>query len=538
MTQLTSTHVAGVFEARVFEDPSTVWDEIANDDGVSPVRINERSSQQIAAVFQAVQVIAGDVGQLPAIAYERVDEGKRRAVSHPAYRLLRRAPNPEMGPFQFKYLMQSRCCLWGNAYAYIQRQSGLPVALWPIEPGSIHPVRVDGQLVYSVIGEDGRHEMLDASEVFHLRGPGTDDLAGSSVVTLARESMSAGMQADRYANRFLLNNATPPISLEFPEAVDKDTAQNILKRWSSRHAGPHNAGKPGFLDRGGKVNTYAMNHQDAQFLETRRFTKSEIASWFNLPPHKVGDLENATFSNIEQQSIDYVVFSLMPWLVRWQDECNRKLMQPEEIENDRYFVEFLTAALVRGDLQARMEAYNLGINSGIFTFNEVRAMENLNPVEGGDRRLVPLNMSLVDETGEVIQASGPGADDAQRAIEPLVHRELEKLCERLGSAAQKAAKKPKEFLRWLDEGLENDHRKVVSSSIELMERSTGQESGLVDQLFERFRVILHNAWDGEPRGFSSRVAKATALFTIIAPQKGTNYLVRGEKWNDDTPDSQ
>jgi HK97 family phage portal protein len=173
------------------------------------------------------------------------------------------------------------------------------------------------------------------------------------------------------------------VVLEFPESVDESTAKNILKHWQRRHGGAQNASRPALLDRGGKVSPFSISNKDAEFTASRQFTKGEIAGWFHLPPHKVGDLSHATFSNIEQQSIDYVIYSLMPWLVRWHEECNAKLFRPSEIEADSHYAEFNVRALLRGAFADQMAGFQIGLGCGVYNHDEVRDMLNMNRLPDG-----------------------------------------------------------------------------------------------------------------------------------------------------------
>lgn len=466
--ELIHTHVVGCFETRAtpLDNPQAnvaevVWDD--DGDRETGVVVNAATAKTLAAFWQALNAISGDVAQLPLKVYQRTGAGKDEAIGHPTYRLLHRRPCPELGPFQFKQLMTMRCLSWGNAYAFIERLGGSVAAMWPMESERVTPFRRDGVLYYTYQTEKGEQQVLDASEVFHLRGPGDDGLAGASVVKLARDSLAVGMQAQKYGARYFANDAKPGIVLEFPEPMKKEAAENILKNWAKRHGGTKNAGKPAFLDSGGKVSSFGVSNDDAQFLQTREFSRSEIASWLNVPPHRVGDMTHATFSNIEQQSIDYVTYSLMPWLVRWQDECNAKLFATNEV--DSYYAEFVVDALLRGDAVSQMTALTQGLAWGVYNHDEVRSMKNLNPIPAGNgqKHFVPLNMAPIDNLPDPTQAQKPApASDApgggaagQKARTAGMLRtcaEIARVYRKVGSDAKRCAKSPSMLEKWRAEG--------------------------------------------------------------------------------------
>ena len=515
-----STYIVGAgLESRLVENPETIWDDIDSElgGGESSRYLSPERSLQHGPVWQSMNVIAEDVAQLPVMLHRRVPGGgKERVVSHPGARVLSSRANSELGPFQFKYTMLARALLWGNAYAWIERRAGRIAGLRPIEPGAIYPVRRNGELRYVSRTVDANElpEVLRPDEVFHLRGQGVCDLEGSSVIALARELINGAMDAEKYGSRFFRNNARPDVVLEFPHAVDGPSAKNILKRWSSRHAGPHNAGRPGFLDNGGTLRTYTMSNEDSQWLESRLFGKAEIAGWFKLPPHKIGHLERATFSNIEHQSIDYVQSALIPWLVRFQDEANYKLLSEDEQQAGELFFEFKVNALLRGDSGSRAEFYTSGVNGGWMTRNEVRSLENLNPIDGLDEPLQPLNMTTPGESNEGEEGDGEEASRLRRHL-------LGSLCRMLANAAQAAASKPAKFVAWADTDAREAHGRRVEAELRVL--GMDEPAGVADSLFSDLRERLLVAADGDRAGFVSRVRSAADSFIEHAPN-----LVFGE----------
>ena len=373
----------------------------------SGVTINAQTSLTISTVWQAVNVIAGDVAQLPLETYKREEDGNReRDTDHAAYPILKRRPNRYMTALQFKQTIQSHALLWGNGYAQIQRNSmGEPIALWPLLPSMTSPrINGSGNLVYDTqIGQEGsrKKKTYRSSNVLHIRGLGFDGIMGHSIVSLARESFGMAKAAENHGGNYFKNFATPQGILSLPnnKAPSPEAITQYKNDWKEMQGG-ENAHDIGVLWGGAEFQPLSMSNKDSQFLESRQFQRTEIASWFNLPPHKVNDLSRATFSNIEEQSRSYLNTSLMRWLITWQEECDVKLLTSQETDSGSHHTEFNVNALLRGDSTSRFNAYATGINNGWLNRNEVRRMENLNRVEGLDEYLVPMNMGKSESDEE------------------------------------------------------------------------------------------------------------------------------------------
>ena len=515
MNNMHQTAYLGVCtDSRGIENPS---DPLEPDDWWNPTpgheRITPETAVNLASVWQAVNVLSGDVAQLPAKVYRRNERGREADRAHPAWRLVHRRPAPHLGPFQFKQLMMMRVLLHGNAYAYIRKQQGIPVALQPLEPSEIVPELINGQHKYVWTGTDGNRQVLDRSDIFHLRGPGGDLLAGQSVISIASDSLWVGKAAQKFGGHFFENDATPRIVLHFPEAMSAEAIKNTLKHFESRHSGPAKAGRPAVMDKGGKIQQFSMSNEDAQFLQTREYSRGEVASWFNLPPHKVGDLTRATFSNIEQQSIDYVVYGLMPWLIRWQEECNEKLFSEEEIEADSHYCEFSVTALLRGDSKSRAEFYQSAIAAGWMTPNEARVLENLNEIEGLSEPMRPLNMapaggSVDDDGGD----SGDGANDIVRSLyKSLLDIAVERGHRRVVSTACRSAGKPGTLQAFIDGDLARQRdvvREAVRAEVEKSEGlgiSVTPADEIADAVVGSIRSALLVELEGPAKGLRDRV---------------------------------
>jgi HK97 family phage portal protein len=369
------------------------------------VPINSETALNLSAVWAAVTVISGTVASLPLILYKRLQNGGReRFLSHPLYKILHDAPNPEMTSMVFRELLQSHVLLWGNAYAEIQRDaSDRPAALWPITPDRVTPERNQrDEVVYRVTGVRGADVIVPARDILHIPGLGWDGLRGYSVISKARESLGLSKAAENFGAQFFGNGAVAGGVAMHPGQLSKTASENIERSIREQIGGAKRFSTL-VLEEGMRWEKATIPPDDAQFLETRKFQITEIARWFNLPPHKLRDLERATYSNIEHQGIDFVI-DLRLWLVRIEQECNRKLIRP--LESGLQYVEHLVDGLLRGDTTTRFNAYAVARNWGWMSADDVRERENLNPLPNGAGQvyLVPANMIPADRVDDVIDA--------------------------------------------------------------------------------------------------------------------------------------
>lgn len=375
------------------------------------VSVTEEGSLSSTAVYAAVRVLSESVASLPLILYERrADGGKTRGVGHPLYGLLHDAPNNRLTAFELRELMQSHLLLWGNAYAEIEyNRAGQVVALWPLRPDQLIEVArtPDGRLAYHWQMPDKSDAWLPPDSVWHLRGLGSDGVMGYSPIQLMRQAIGLAMATERYGAAFFGNGARPGGVLQHPGVLSEDAYNRLITSWEATHQGLNQAQRIAILEEGLTYEAVGIPPEDAQFLETRRFQVEEIARAFRVPLHMLGDLSRATFSNIEHQSIDFVVHSLRPWLVRWEQSIATNLLL--ERERSRYFAEFLVDGLLRGDIMSRYQAYAVGRINGWLSANEVRRFENLDPLpaETGDIYLTPLNMAPAD----LVNAGATGQRD-------------------------------------------------------------------------------------------------------------------------------
>lgn len=386
--------------------------------------VNEHSAMQMTAVYSCVRILAEAVAGLPLHLYRYKEDGsKEKALTHPLYLLLHDEPNPEMSSFVFRETLMTHLLLWGNAYAQIIRNGrGEVIALYPLMPDRMAVDReVNGQLYYeyTTSADDaptvkGSIVRLKPSEVLHIPGLGFDGLVGYSPIAMAKNAIGLAIATEEYGSKFFANGAQPSGVLEHPGTI-KDP-QRVRDSWMSQFGGSANSNKIAVLEEGLKYTPISISPEQAQFLETRKFQINEIARIFRVPPHMVGDLEKSSFSNIEQQSLEFVKYTLEPWLVRWEQSIQRTLFSAEEKKT--YFVRFNVEGLLRGDYASRMNGYAVGRQNGWMSANDIRELENLDRIpaeEGGDLYLINRNMTKLKDAG-IFAASTAGKEDSDEEI--------------------------------------------------------------------------------------------------------------------------
>lgn len=362
------------------------------------VRVDYDTAMMYAPFFAGVRVIAEDLGLLPLFLYERLKRGKDRATGHPLYPLLHDAPNPMMGAMSFKEALQGHAITWGRGVAYVvtHERTGVIEELWPLRPDRLRikvrqmgKGRVERWVQYRD-DVNGIYANLAPGEYLCINGLGDNGVTGYSVVELAANSIGLGLATEHYGAKTFSNGAAPAGALSHPENLSPEARKRMADDWENIHRGIDRAHRVAILEEGVTWQQVGLPNDANQFLETRKLQVTDMARWLRLPPHKIGDLDRATFSNIEEQQIDYVSSALTAWLTRWEQAILTQLLLPEE--RARYFPEHLVDALLRGNTVARYQAYAVGRQWGWLSANDVRERENMNPVDGGDAYLVPLNM--------------------------------------------------------------------------------------------------------------------------------------------------
>ena len=371
-------------------------------------RVTERSAMQMTAVYSCVRILAEAVAGLPLHFYKYKDDGsKEKALDNSLYHLLHDEPNPEMSSFVFRETLMTHLLLWGNAYAQIIRNGkGEIIALYPLMANKMQVDRDEnGQLYYIYTRSsdeaktmEGITVYLSPRDVLHIPGLGFDGLVGYSPIAMAKNAIGLAMATEEYGAKFFANGAAPSGVLEHPGTI-KDPAR-LRENWNATFGGSANSGKVAVLEEGMKYTPISISPEQAQFLETRKFQINEIARIFRVPPHMLADLEKSSFSNIEQQSLEFVKYTLDPWVIRWEQSLYRSLLTPEE--KKKHFFKFNLEGLLRGDYASRMSGYATARQNGWMSANDIRELENLDRIPselGGDLYLINGNMLPLGDAG-------------------------------------------------------------------------------------------------------------------------------------------
>ena len=361
--------------------------------------INSRSAMQLVTVFACVRVLAESVGMLPCKLMSDEGDMRRPAIRHPLHSVLAIAPNGYMTAQEFWELLIACLCLRGNFYAYKVHALGKVTELLPLDPGSVQPkLNDDWTVTYQVTFPDGTTDYLGQDKIWHVRTMTMDGLTGLNPVAYARQAIALGLATEEHGARLFKNGAVTSGVLRTEQRLEDKAFERLQKQFNEDHAGLTNAHKPMILEMGLDWKPIALNQEDSQFLETRKYQRDEICAIFRVPPHMIANLDKATFSNIEHQSMSFVSYSLVPYITRIENRIRTGLLGPDDRLN--HYAKFNAGALLRGDQQTRYDSYGKGINWGILSPNECRDMEDLNPRDGGDIYLTPTNMTTRPEAAD------------------------------------------------------------------------------------------------------------------------------------------
>lgn len=389
--------------------------------------VNERTAMQTTAVYACVRILSETIASLPLHIFKTTEKGKEKATEHHIYKLLAEEPNSEMTSFVFRETLMGHLLLWGNAYAQIIRDGrGRVIALYPLLPNKVTVDRtIKGEIYYIYARSEGDSPTsngysqiyLRNDEVLHIPGLGFDGLVGYSPIAMAKNAVGMAIATEEYGAKFFANGANPGGVLEHPGIV-KDPAR-IRESWNSVYQGSTNAHRVAVLEEGMKFQSIGIPPDQAQFLQTRKFQLNEIARLFRIPPHMIGDLDKSSFSNIEQQSLEFVKYTLDPWVIRWEQALKKALFT--DTEKKDYFVKFNVDGLLRGDYQSRMNGYSVARQNGWMSSNDIRELEDFNkiPVElGGDLYLINGNMTKLQDAGIFANKNkGMEENDEQKVLE-------------------------------------------------------------------------------------------------------------------------
>lgn len=371
------------------------------------IHVDEFKALNYSAVFACIRIISETIGTLPWHVYRRNGASREQANDNPVDWLLSMQPNSEMTASVFRETLQAHVLGWGNGYAEIERaRNGTPIALWPLAPNECEPKRDSRyNIYYEARDRNGNLVELPSIDVFHLRGLSFDGLVGYSPIRLMRESISMGLALERFGSTFFGNGTRLSGTLDHPGKLTEEAAKRLNESFQSTYSGAGNAHKVAILEEGMKFSKMSVAPDEAQFLESRQFQITEIARWFRVPPHKLAQLDKAHFNNIEHQSREFVDDTVVPWVKRWEEEARIKLFNAKDRTN--HYTHFNLAALLRGDTKSRYEAYDVMMRNGVFSINDVLALEDMNPVENGNIRLVQRNMWTLNEA---MRGKNPNSD--------------------------------------------------------------------------------------------------------------------------------
>ena len=435
-------------------------------------RVDPDTALSYTSVYACVSVISETLASLPWFVYERLSEGKQRATEHPLYTLLHDQPNPYMTSYQFRLLLQSHVLLWGNGYAEIEwdRARGVVKALWPLDPSRTKRVVKDGKSLYEVQLPNHGTATLKEGQVFHVYGLG-DGFSGYSRIRLHREAIALGLATEEFGSRFFANGARPSGVLETDGALSPEAKKNLKDSWNAANGGLTKQQRVAVLEAGVTYKQIGVPPDDAQFLATRKYQKEEVASIFRVPLHLIQSLDHATNNNIEHQGLDFVINTMRPYLVMWEQEGQRVMfVQP-------FFNEFMVDGLLRGDIQSRYAAYAVGRNWGWLSADDIRERENMNPLPDGKGAvyLQPLNMveagtdlspketnlRSLDTRNQTVRSETPNyamlRHRTAQSMIPAFVGSYERIVKREKSNVLRAAKKhmsertEDSFLLWLEE---------------------------------------------------------------------------------------
>jgi HK97 family phage portal protein len=404
------------------------------------ISVTEETAKNYSACWAATRILAGTGGSLPLNLYRpRFGGGKAIAANHAVHALLHDAPNPQMGSMQFRCLGLDRQINSGNFFAEIERDAiDRPQRLWPIHPSRIPrgaERTKEGDLLYEITNDDGSKSPIAAADMLHVPSILTKDgINGIGVVAAARESIGFGIGTERHGAAYFGNGTRPSAVLRHPrKIVDKEQRDELRRQWNEMHQGPYNAGKTALLQEGMEVTLLPISAEDAQFLQTRQHNVEEMARWYGVPPHLIGHLLRSTFNNIEVQSIEFVVYSLLPWLKLWEEESKRKLLSDEERAQGLY-VKHVADALLRGDSKARAEFYKAMRELGVFSANDIAELEDRNPIgPEGDTRFVPANWINLEKAAESGETSGETSVESPEPEEEETPNLLRVIADRCGN---------------------------------------------------------------------------------------------------------
>lgn len=485
--------IKGLFTNSTFRNPADwFWKStMIGSRSDSGIVVNSDKAMTLAWVWQAVNTISNDIARLPVILYDKRNPDDRvRATTHPGYSLLKRAPNPYMSPKTLLSVLMKNALLSGNGVAWIQRDGrGAPIALYPLPPDNVTLEVVNNEPIYVVqfpYQDKSEKVALSFRDVIHIKNLTNNGYWGYDTISYARNSIGLGLATEQHGNRFFKNNARPSVVLETDGTIDKERADNLLASWNEMHAGSNNAYKTALLSGGMKAKIMSINNDNAQWLDSRKFQRQEVASWFNIPPHKLGDSSKTSFSSLEAENRSYADMTLMNWIVEIEQQLDNKLLTARQRQRDQYNFEFLTAGLLRADLITRYQSYQIGISSEFLSPNEVRKLENMPSREGGDTYQNPntksSNVEVEEEVEDEVVEEVEEDNGLENALRKLVDDRVTRMMRIENNKVVRASQKDENFVVWMDNFYQDLQTTFVESLKPCMDtiRAAGFKSDELD----------------------------------------------------------
>lgn len=513
----------------------------------SGVEVTVDTAMQTATVFACIRLLSETIGSLPCILYERMGDGesRKRARDHWLYKILHDRPNGWQTPQEFFEMGTAHLNLRGNFYCYrLSGRNGPVEELLPLNPDRMSVSEDENRVIrYEYDDPLAGKQVYTQDEIFHVRGFGTNGLTGISPLEYARNTVGLSIAQQEHGAKLFANGSIPPYYIKRPEGKGRFTPEaikNFRESWRGMHAGAQNAHNPPILEDGMTLEALGVDNKDSQWLESQGFQAVEICKFFRVPPHMVGILDRATFSNIEHQGAEFLMYTLGPWLVRFSQAIRRDLIDVEEKENEQYFAEFLADALLRGDTKSRYEAYNLALGGAPFmTENEVRSRENLNPMEGGNEMQRPLNMTQgedenddEDTGGETEPEPDPLSTDNAEKAKPEVTNATPAappldITPIIADAAKRIAKHEHALLTQRIDKIKEDPDRWREWALSMTAKHEERIRGILSPLIQSIADNTHEEWDqkGEPiamelsRQYTERVYNLSDL-------SGTKFELR------------
>ena len=367
----------------------------ASGESTSGAIVNEDTVYNISTVYSCVNVISQTIGSLPLKLYQKDGENRTTADKHYLYDILHNRPNPYMLPSSFKETLTAHVLTWGDGYAEIERDvMGRPLYLWPIHASRITPRLISGEMFYDIYIVGGDIRRLPAEKIYHVPGLSFNGISGTTPIQKARETFGNALAAQEYGSRFFSGDATPNGVAVHPGVMGDKAYKRLKESLQEGRKGLKGQHRIMLLEEAVQYTKVGLSPEDAQLLDSQKFSSNQICGMFRVPPHMVGIMDRATFSNIEQQSLEFMTGCIYPWTKKWEEAINLRLLM--EAERGKFYAEFVSDGYLRGDIAARTVYYSTGLQNGWLSVNDIRRKENMNPVPGGDKYFRQLNLTALD----------------------------------------------------------------------------------------------------------------------------------------------